>query len=765
MIDNALNKEMDALNYGKHQEVRNILSVEREIRFTEVYRAHEKDHPHKREIACLKKQAEETLMPIREEDWFAGRIDRMLVGIDPERGSLTEAAYFCRFEVLKEYLANPNADEELRGKASRLLDYWRGRTTYEKCRKAFPEYVKQGLPSDDYYAGFKPSYPMYGLGGPCLDWEKLTRLGVCGLKAEVGKRAERAEEEGGDFMFFWCLEAALDVFSRSALNYMDQARRLAETATGDARKRLLLIAESLTWIAEFPPQTYHQAIQLVWLYSLVALPRNYGRMDVYLGGFLARDLDNGVLTQEEAKEMTIGLWRLIVARGDNFNNRIIIGGKGRPNERNADCFAMLALEVQEAVRESIPQLSLRVYDGMNPALLDKALRVIEGGSTFPIIYNDDVNVPASKENFNVGEREAEQYLMYGCGEFLLEHRSVGSPDAVVNILKVLDITLHNGRDTFTGEIQGLALGGLQDFASFEDLQETFTRQLGYQIELLAAAQATIYFITGHEAAFPLLSLLYDDCITRGKPLLAGGVRYLGGTMECFGNNSAADSLLAIKKAVYEQKLLAPGELLACLECNYEGREKERRILLSMPKFGNDDPEADAMSLWVNRIVYEAAQNQAARVGLASFLPVLINNGDSILFGKTTAASADGRKSGEPLSNGNQPSAGFDRSGITALLNSMAKLGAKMHAGATHNLKISRGVFKSRPQEIGALLKGYFARGGTQIMVTVTDRGELEKALKEPERYGNLIVRVGGYSERFINLPREIQQEVLRRTLY
>ncbi len=199
--------------------------------------------------------------------------------------------------------------------------------------------------------------------------------------------------------------------------------------------------------------------------------------------------------------------------------------------------------------------------------------------------------------------------------------------------------------------------------------------------------------------------------------------------------------------------------------NFEGHTRERNYLKSLPKFGNDHSEADEMSIWVNQIVCEAAKKHGLANKLASFLVVLINNGDSVLFGKTTAASADGRKAGEPLSNGNQPSAGNDQNGLTALLNSMSKLDAALHAGATHNLKISRKLFTENPEQVTALIKGYFSRGGTQLMITVADAAELEKALQEPEKYSNLIVRVGGYSERFVNLPKEIQKEVIRRTIY
>ena len=278
---------------------------------------------------------------------------------------------------------------------------------------------------------------------------------------------------------------------------------------------------------------------------------------------------------------------------------------------------------------------------------------------------------------------------------MLEGRSVGSPDGALNVLKALDVTLRDGTDGFAGQRRGLARGHLRDFGTFADLQEAFKRQVEHHVALLAEAQAAIYRETAREACFPLLSLLYDDCLERARPLLAGGVRHLGGTLESFGNNSAADSLLAIREAVYEEGWLCADGLLACLDADFAGHERERRRLAALPKYGNDLDEADAMASWVNGVVCGAAKRQAARVGLDSFLVVLVNNGDSVLFGKRTGASADGRRKGEPVSNGNQPSAGADRGGLTALLNSMARLDPSLHAGATHNVRLSRGLFGRR----------------------------------------------------------------------
>ena len=758
---------MRELDFGKLKSARRVDDLQRETRFTEIYCETGGLHPFEREMACLEEQTRMILTPVQRGDWFAGRLHRMFVGIDPERGDVVEPAYFCQFDLLKEQLNDAGVDDGTKTRIRYLLDFWKGEATYFACRDAFPPEVREGLPSDDYYASQEISYPMYGLGGPVLDYGKLLHLGLPGLEKEVRERREKgAPLDRDQEVFLDCLAGVIDLVREMAGRYEMEARDAAGKEADDGiRRRYHTMAESLKTIRSSAPGTFHEAIQLMWLYNLVSLTKNYGRMDNYLGLFLVNDLERGIIDRKEALEMLTGLWRQIVDRGDNYNNRIVIGGKGRKEERYADEFALLALDAQERVNDALPQLSLRYYEGMDPRLWEASFRVLATGSTFPIIYNDDVNIPAVEKAFRVTAPEAEHYFPYGCGEYILEHGSIGSPDAALNVLKALDVTLHDGVDGYSGKKMGLALGSFESFHSFEALKAAFARQLEHQVSLLARAQESIYRTTSEHAAFPALSLLYDDCIQRAKPLLGGGVKYLGGTIETFGNNSAADALYAIKKTVYDRKIFTPARLLEILHADFKGFEKERKILKDLPKFGNDIDEVDDMVVWVDEVLGRSAAAQHEYTGLDHFLVVNINNGDSVLHGKRTAASADGRRAGEPLSNGNQPSAGNDTHGATALLNSMAKVPAECHAGMTQAIKFSRRSLNELGQQSRALIQGYFLRGGTQVMVTSVDTEELENAVREPELYRHVFVRVGGYSERFVDLPKDIQREVIKRTLY
>ena len=281
------------------------------------------------------------------------------------------------------------------------------------------------------------------------------------------------------------------------------------------------------------------------------------------------------------------------------------------------------------------------------------------------------------------------------------------------------------------------------------------------MEALALQERIEYDVTGDEASLLYLSMLYDDCVERGKPLLSGGVRYLGGTMESYGNVNTADSLTAIKSVVYDRGLVTIDELKAALAANFEGFEDLRRLLLDCPKYGNDDDEADAMAVRVHEQVCASANAQAEKVGLHTYKVVVINNSMNTTMGVLTGASADGRGACEPMANGNNPAGGRDVSGVTAML---MKLDPSIHAGAVQNMKFTTEMFNKYREKTKALLAAYFKKG-QQAMLNILNRGDLEDALVHPEKYPDLIVRVGGFAARFIELDRDVQREIVSRTLY
>jgi pyruvate-formate lyase len=737
-----------------------------ERRLTAIHRAHEGGDPVERELAFLRGQFPAVLRPPAPGDLFAGRIAYPLVSFSPEPGGL---GYACRAAEIRSLLEHDPLPASDRAAVEEMLGYWETRTTAAKTRAAFAPLLQRTLPSDAWTQESCIAFPLYRLAGTVLDYGKLLRAGLPGLRAEI--ESARGAAGPGQRDFLSGLLQSLSVLENSCGFYAHVAQGLSRAcAEGERRAELERIHRSLLAITRRAPATLHEAIQLAWLYALHAGTWNYGRADAYLGAFLERDLAQKTITEAGALRLLQGWWRLMKAYDNQFNNRVIVGGRGRGSaeeEAAADRFALLAIEATRTVRLNQPQLSLRFYRGQDPALMERALDAIGEGATFPILYNDDVNIPAVAEAFGFPEEEAAQYVPYGCGEGVLPARSVSSPNAVINLAKCLEAALHGGTEPWRAHVTGPASPLAGSFRRFEDLWGAYAAQVEHHAAACAQHQGILHEVAAREAPFLLLSALHDDCIAAGRPLLSGGVRYLGGTLETYGNTNAADALHAVDELVYRQGRLTLAEIVNACDADFAGAEHERvrRLLLSAGKYGNDDDAADAIARRVHEHVCRCTRAQAGLHGLHHYLVVVINNWANVILGATTGATPDGRKSGDPLANGNNPSPGADKKAVTAFLNSLVKLQPQLHAGAVQNMKFSRELFgKNRPQ-LEALLRVYWERGGTQAMITVVSQDDLRAAMREPEKWGHLMVRVGGFSARFVDLPRTVQEEILRRTAH
>jgi len=737
--------------------------LELELAFTRAYRTCETGDSFVRELKCLEVLFPAIFLPMEPGDLLVGRIRYPLVGFSAEAMGL---GYYCRESEIREVMRlAAMCGEEVR-EIEDVLEFWKGENTQAKTRAAYPPAVQKALPSDNWTVESGIAFPLYRMAGTVLDYGKLLRLGIPGLRRELDQRIGDSRQGTEELGLLQHLQGAVNILENVCRHCANQSELQAAVVTDPAaQEQLQNISQSLAGLPLHPPATFREALQLFWLYALLSGSWNYGRMDVYMGPFLARDLDAGILGEDEALKLLQSLWQLMNGYSNQYNNRVFIGGMGRDNPAEADRFALLALEASRTLPLNQPQLSLRFYEGQNPELMDRAITGLGEGRTFPLLYNDDVNVPAVAKAFQVSHEEALQYVPFGCGEYVLDHRGVGTPNGLINLMKCLEVTLHGGMDPVTGRAMGIAAGEAQAFQTFEELWSAYCRQVEYHVAALALQEKIEYEVVGEESPFLMLSLLYDDCLERGRPIFKGGARCLGGTLEAYGNINAGDSLGALKKCVYDERRYTLQEVVAACDANFQGYEALRADLVRAPKFGNDDDEADGMAQRVHNHVCHVAMAQAGKVGLDSYLIVIINNWVNALFGKTTAASPDGRLAGETLANAINPSPGMDRSGITAFLNSLAKLDPNIHAGAVQNMKFAKSLFTRSRAKLEALLAGYFRQGGTQAMVTVVSRGDLESAMREPEKWGHLMVRVGGFSARFIDLPPEAQLDVLHRTLY
>ena len=514
------------------------------------------------------------------------------------------------------------------------------------------------------------------------------------------------------------------------------------------------------------PETFREAIQLVILYTLLDGAREWGRMDDYLGPYYVRDLQKGILDEEEAIRLLTSFWRLMIVKEQVTDDRVIIGGLGRKHPEEADQLAMVIMEVSRRVRDIVPQLTLRMYEGMDPALYQKAMDCLGEGTTYPMLYQDENIIPGIQKVFGVSYEEAKRWMPLGCGEFTIDHRIIASPNSILNLPNVLWGTINGGYDATDQYRLTPNTTTLADYDSFEDLWQAYCSNIEFLSDVSARNHSRGYAIIAGDMSLNLHNLLYDGCLDAGKSVISGGTVKCGGSDEIYGLVTCSDSLYAIKTCVYEEKKISKETLLAALKADFSGYEEIRAMLLDVDKFGNDLEGPDNMMQAVHEQVSFATMELSGKYfGLDCFGMVNINNRDNTTHGRNTGATADGRHAGVYLSNANNPTSGMDKNGVTAFINSLLKARNDIHFGVVQNMKFSKDTFnRMRDTVILPVMDSYFGRGGTQAMISVVGREDLENARKEPEKYANLIVRVGGFSARYVELADDVQLDILNRTL-
>lgn len=731
-------------------------SYEEQLEIMETYTKVHKENCSKnkaiREVECLKVLFPRLFRSIESDDLIAGRLDFLPIGF----GSVTSiggVGHYCVFHKLRAFKEHLKT-EQAKARVDALYDYWQDHDV-----KSI--YCQDVLNEDTTGRFIDCKYPFMAtarLSGMMLDYKKLVTLGIPGLIKLI------QSYPSNDFMKA-CLEC-MDILKSVIRKQIDLVD--ACLATDEKRKQDLdLMKKDLIYILNHKPATFHQALQLFWLYALCAGCINYGRMDIVLGPFLKRDIDNGIIDEDEAYRYLKSLWKMIENRRTTVNGRIIVGGKGRENVEACDLFARICLRVCKDTRYVEPQFTLR-FDSTTPSdIMDMAYECIASGATYPTLYNDDVNVSAVEYGMRLDEKTAEQYIPFGCGEFVIQGKSVGTPNTLLNLVKIMQLALNEGYDPMdhvykAGPVKVLPVSSFQ---TFEEFYDQYKALLDYYFDLRVYCQKHSYEVMNQEVSFLFNSILMDDCLSRQKALLDGGVQILGGTNETYGNINASDALYAIKTLVYDQKKYTLDQLNQAALHNFAGYELLRKEILALPKYGNDVEDVDTLANDLFEYVAKQIRNRGIENGMDYYLIVISNNQTNTDWGHQTDASLDGRLKGVYMNPANNPQGFAAVSGPTAVLNSLSKFKAKYHGGSVQNIKFTPRMMHEDKEKVKCLFKTYFQKGGCQLMVTVVDHGQLEDAQKHPEKYPDLIVRVAGYSAVFVNLTKDVQDELLSRTLY
>ena len=753
------------MNHWKVQNPRQDLSYE--IAFTQAYRAALKryTHPAEIELAMLRAQYPAIMHPIEDNDVLAGRVEFGLVGYGIQ-GQTGGTGYYIDEPRVVQALEFAEGNAKYREDLHDMLTFWKARNTYNKVLRETPAELRAAIPTEQWKTEPVAASPIIRMAGAYIDFDKLVRVGVPGLRAELTALLDTAPAAGRDEVLLRCALGALDVLCGMLRFYETQAReKAADAPTPARRKEMEDLAAALHELPERAPTSLLAAMQLCWLYGVMCPLVEFGRMDEYLGDLYCHDIDNGVITEAQALKMAQTYFYLIDALDDETDGRVIVGGYGRRNPENADRYCLVACEACRTVKEILPQFTLRFNKETPKAVWDAAMRCIGEGRTFPLLYNDEVLVPGVMKAFGVDRARAETYMPLGCGEIEFDHYSFGSPNGSVGTLKILELAVRGGYDPIAGGYLAPKTIPLAECKSYEQFLENYKTLLHYFIAAQAHYEKYLYESIGQMHPFLMVSMLYDGCMEGGKALLNGGCRYLAGTMELYGNVNAANSLAVIKKLVFEEKTVSAQELVQAMDDNFVGHERLRRMVLDVPKYGNDIAYVDDIMVELHDWLCETTAAQADKVGLKSYLCVNINNAQNTTLGRWVGATPDGRKAGTPMANANNPAPGTDKNGLTAMLNSILKLRHDNHAGMVQNMRFTRETWYNPDGKARALVDDYFARGGAHAMITVVGREDLAKAMDHPEDYHDLIVRIGGLSARFVALKKDVQQEIYNRVSY
>lgn len=627
----------------------------------------------------------------------------------------------------------------------------------EDALKQAAEYV-QSFGRRHFGTGFDHQAP---------DYPTLLREGFAGLRAQAEATLSR-QEDPASAAFMQSVLLALDGASDFIRRWAEEATRLADVHP-EWRSLYRTQAEMLHHIATEPPRTFWEALQLVLLaHTMLQLDERYamalGRIDQYLHPFYAADLAAGLITAADAQCLLDHYFAKIATRDEVQNHTI--GGITPDGGDGANPVSEMVLEAVRRIGRVGGNVTARIHEGTPEAFLRKCAEVIRTGIGYPAVYNDAVQIPALTA-LGYPLEDARDYCFVGCIEVAIAGRHAPWADSRFNLLACVDRALWNGRDSLTGAPAGPQTG---EPPSWDAFYTAFRLQMNDQLQrhveamngAIAAAQERAAELTA-----PLLSALTADCLSRGRDLCDGGARYPGNFgVACMGIGSTADALMAIQRFVYEERRFTLAELRRMLAANFAGYEAERRLLREgAPKYGNDNPEVDALAS-------RAAWDFGARClryrtpAGGQFWSLIAANTSNIDGGKCVGATPDGRLARQPLSDAGSPTFGCDLNGPTAVVKSVSRVDYRWHPGGNViNMKFHPSALQGETGLAGlaALIRTCFNLGGSQLQFNTTDRDLLKEAMRHPERHRDLVVRVSGFSGYFVELPRDVQEDVLART--
>lgn len=678
------------------------------------------------------------------------------------------------------------SQEEIDTYAREVIPYWEGRTQRERIFNHVPEEWKAA-----YEAGlFTEFMEQRAPGHTTLDG-KIYKKGLLEFKKDIQDHIDRLDYMNDDeatdkleelqAMAISC-DAAILLSERHA----DVAEELAAKEEDETRKaELLKIAEVCRWVPANAPRTFWEAIQMYWWMHLGTITElngwdamNPGHFDQHLEPFYNRESTEGKLSRDEAKELLSCFWIKvnnqpappkvgITARESGTYNdftNINIGGVRKDGSDGVSEVSYIMLDIIEDLHILQPGSSIHISSRTPERFLKAGCNVIRQGHGYPSVFNPDVYI---MEMLGHGKsiEDAREGGCSGCIEVGAFGKEAYVLTGYLNVPKILEVSLNNGIDPVTGKKAGIETGDPRTFTSYNELYEAFLKQLNFVVDQKVRVSNYIDRMFAKYAPAPLLSVLTDDCIARGRDYYNAGPRYNTNYIQCTGLGTVTDSLSTLKKHVFEDKNFCIDTILDAVAINFEGEEVLRQTILNnTPFFGNDDDYADDIALKVYNDLFAAIDGKPNTKGETFHLNMLSTT-CHVYFGKVMGATPNGRLAGKSISDGTSPSHGCDTHGPSAVIRSLTKLDHTKSGGTLLNQRFLPSLLK-RDEDIAKLsklIRSYFSLGGHHIQFNIVDTATLLAAQQTPEDYKDLLVRMAGYSDYFNDMNADLQQEVIDRT--
>jgi formate C-acetyltransferase len=677
-----------------------------------------------------------------------------------------------------------NEDIELYKKE--VIPYWKGRSMRDRVFSHIPPQWQAA-----YAAGmFTEFMEQRAPGHTTLDGA-IYEKGMLDFKAQIAEHlaeldylddpaaADKAEEL-----------RAMDISCDAAIIFAERHAALAEKmAAGESnaqrKTELERIAATCRRVPARAPRDLWEAIQMYWFVHLGAITElngwdamSPGRLDQHLYPFYQKSLAEQTLDRQKTKELIgcfwvkvnnqpappkVGVTALESGTYNDFTN-INIGGLTRDGADGVNDVSYIMLEVLDEIHLLQPQANVQISQKTPDRFLKAACRVIRKGYGYPSVFNTDEVI---MEQMRAGKtlEDARQGGCSGCIETGCFGKEAYILTGYLNVPKILELALNNGIDPLTDKKIGPRTGNAAVFNNFDELYNAFDRQLQYIVDLKIRVNNYIERMYATHAPAPFLSVVIKDCIAKGKDYYNAGPRYNTNYIQCCGIGTITDSLSAIKKHVFEAKEITMEQLMEALKENFKGQEILRlRLFNKTPFYGNDDDYADSIMQRVFSSLYRAIDGKPNTKNTSYHLNMLSTT-CHIYFGKKLGASANGRMAAMPISDGTSPSHGADRKGPTAVIKSLAKMDQIKSGGTLLNQRFLPDVLEGEGgiEKLAHLIRVYFRLNGHHLQFNIIDSQTLRNAQTAPDEYRDLLVRVAGYSDYFIDLDKHHQEEIIART--